>query len=424
MKIMSRFIVFVILLFQPYGHTTAAEPVWTEPDAQHGAKVHLYFFWSNKCPHCLEAKPFIVDLEVEMPWLVLHNLELTQNPQHVDRYVNMSSHLMGDASSVPGFIYCGNLLVGYDSAETTGETLRKHLNACYQQARMQPMTNHIYAPEEEGVIHLPLIGDINASDYSLPVLTVLIAAMDAFNPCAFFVLLFLLSMMVHAHSRSRMLLIGGVFVFFSGFIYFIFMSAWLNVFLLMGELRLVTLIAGIVAVLIASFNIKDFFYFKKGVSLSISDVAKPKLFERIRGLLSIDKLSTVMVATIVLAIAANSYELLCTAGFPMVYTRILTLSELPDWHYYAYLVLYNIVYVIPLFVIVLLFTAKLGARKLTEKEGRVLKLVSGIMMLLLGSLLLIAPQALNNILVAMFILIVAILMSWLLVKLSSRYHKE
>jgi hypothetical protein len=244
--------------------------------------------------------------------------------------------------------------------------------------------------------------------------------MDAFNPCAFFVLLFLLSMMVHSRSRGRMALIGGIFVFFSGAIYFLFMTAWLNLFIFLGELRMITLIAGFVAVLIALINIKDFFWFKKGFSLSISDKEKPKLIDRIRQLLRLDSLVTVVFATIILAVVANSYELLCTAGFPMVYTRILTLRSLSIENYYLYLLLYNLIYILPLLLIVVLFTVKLGSRKLSEQEGMVLKLLSGVMMLMLGLLLVVAPQLLNNVLAAAALLLLAIAITWAIVKTTNR----
>ena len=115
-----------------------------------------------------------------------------------------------------------------------------------------------------------------------------------------------------------------------------------------------------------------------------------------------------LAGTVVLAVAANSYELLCTAGFPMVYTRILTLHELPALGYYAYLGLYNTVYVLPLLAIVLVFVATLGARKLSEAEGRVLKLLSGLMMLGLGGLLLVAPERLNSVSTALVLLLGAV----------------
>jgi hypothetical protein len=242
--------------------------------------------------------------------------------------------------------------------------------------------------------------------------------MDAFNPCAFFVLLFLLSMMVHSRSRRRMALIGGIFVFFSGAIYFLFMAAWLNLFIYLGELRVITLIAGAIAVLIALVNIKDYFWFKRGFSLSIADDEKPKLIDRIRQLLRLDSITTVIVATVILAVVANSYELLCTAGFPMVYTRILTLRSLPVESYYLYLLFYNLIYILPLLTIVAVFTIKLGSRKLSEQEGMVLKLLSGIMMLMLGGLLIVSPESLNNIVAAALIIVASISVTWLTVKLT------
>jgi hypothetical protein len=169
----------------------------------------------------------------------------------------------------------------------------------------------------------------------------------------------------------------------------------------LGEIALVTTAAGGLAIVIALINIKDYFWFRKGISLSIPDAAKPGLYQRVRGLLRADSLPALTLGTIALAIAANSYELLCTAGFPMIYTRLLTLSELPPWQHYAYLAFYNVVYVIPLMVITVIFTYTLGSRKLSETEGRLLKLVSGTMMLGLGILLIVAPAALNDLRVAL-----------------------
>lgn len=216
-----------------------------------------------------------------------------------------------------------------------------------------------------------------------------------------------------------MALIGAIFVFFSGAIYFMFMAAWLNLFLYLGELRFITLLAGFIAVMIALLNIKDYFWFKKGLSLSISDDKKPELIDRIRFLLRLDSTASVVFATVVLALVANSYELLCTAGFPMVYTRILTLRSLTFEGYYSYLLLYNLIYILPLLLIVVLFTIKLGSKKLSEQEGRVLKLLSGVMMLLLGLLLLVSPQLLNNVLAAASLLLLAIVITWGIVRTTN-----
>lgn len=398
------------------------ETVWYETDVNTQPVIHLYFFWSKKCPHCLKAQPDIAAMDRQYPWLKLHSLELLDHPENVQTFIEMSAMFDDEASSVPTFMFCGNLLSGYDGADTTGQRLKSYLQACYQFAKENKPDNKtmfFLSPDTPVSVALPFFGDISSEDYSLPMLTVFIAGMDAFNPCAFFVLLFLLSMMVHTRSRGRMALIGGIFVFFSGAIYFLFMAAWLNLFIYLGELRLITLIAGSVAIIIALVNIKDYFWLKRGFSLSMADDEKPKLFDRIRQLLRLDSLLTVIFATVILAIVANSYELLCTAGFPMVYTRILTLNSLSTESYYSYLLLYNLIYILPLLGIVILFTVKLGSRKLSEREGMVLKLLSGVMMLMLGLILVISPQLLNNVAAAAAILIFAISATWAIVRLTN-----
>jgi hypothetical protein len=415
-----------------YGQTAADESLWFEVTGN-DIQVHLYFFWSKTCPHCQEARPFIEALPAEIPWLNLHSLELTEHPDHVRLYVRMASTLGQEARFVPAFLFCGAMTTGYDRAETTGQAIKDGLTGCYDQmlSKLVPQAGAMVAAEEmesatkrettrpSPAAVLPFLGEVNVQSISLPTLTFVLAGLDAFNPCAFFVLMFLLSIMIHAQSRWRMMLIGGVFVFFSGFIYFIFMAAWLNVFLMAGELRITTLLAGIMAIAVALLNIKDYFWFKQGVSLSIPEGAKPNLYRRARNLLKASSLPAMLFGTAILAIAANSYELLCTSGFPMVYTRVLTLSGLPTGAFYAYLATYNLIYVIPLFLIVLVFSFKFSTHRLTEQEGRVLKLLSGLMMLMLGVLLVAAPEMLNQATTASLLLLIAIAATLLIVAIRS-----
>jgi len=166
-------------------------------------------------------------------------------------------------------------------------------------------------------------------------------------------------------------------------------------------------------------NVKDYFWFKEGPSLSIPDAAKPGLFKRMREVVTEGAMGPMLVGTVLLAIVANSYELLCTAGFPMVYTRALTLAKLESWQYYAWLAAYNVIYVVPLLAIVVVFTKTMGARKLTESEGRILKLVSGLMMLGFGLVLLFAPNLLTNALASILVLVVAVVVALVTAKFTS-----
>lgn len=219
-----------------------------------------------------------------------------------------------------------------------------------------------------------------------------------------------------------MVLVGGVFVAISGLVYFALMAAWLNVFLVVGQLWVVTLLAGLLAVGMALVNIKDYLWPGQGPSLSIPDAAKPGIYQRVRGLLRADSTPALLLGTVILALAVNSYELLCTAGFPMLYTRLLTLHQLPVTTYYLYLALYNLIYIVPLLVIIGLFTWTLGSRKLQPEEGALLKLLSGTMMLGLGVVLLLVPDRLADLRVAAGLLGAALGVT-LLAKLAERFRR-
>ncbi len=392
---------------------------WANIDAQGEARIQLYFFWSTHCPHCIRALPFISGLAQRYPWLELQALEVNADGAHARRYRELAATLGQEANSVPAFLFCGTMTSGFDTAATTGAALEQSLRNCYQLL----LTNHlagwqIYARmQHDAPVHLPVLGDLDLRSLSLPAFTLVLAGLDSFNPCAFFVLLFLLSLLVHARSRGHMLLIGGTFVFFSGLVYFLFMAAWLNLFLVAGELAWVTTLAGLLAVVIALINIKDFFWLHRGVSLSIPERARPRLYQRIRGLLYSGRLPVLLLGTVLLALAANSYELLCTAGFPMVYTRILTINELAPSAYYGYLLLYNVIYIIPLLLIVGVFSFTLGTRRLSERSGRLLKLLAGLMMLQMGLVLVLAPSLLNSAGIALLLLCVALLLTWIAARL-------
>jgi len=402
-----------------------AEVEWLSTGPDDETRIVVWYFYSDTCPHCQEAKPFIASLEAK-DWIDLRDYEITKNRDHGLLYRDTAAAIGERARSVPAFIFCGTMHTGFENAETTGAVLLARLEHC--RANPEDAIAMFSGAGEAGPqagevmgVQVPLLGMIDPSAWGLPILTVVIAGLDAFNPCAFFVLLFLLSLMVHARSRARMLAVGGTFVLISGLIYFVFMAAWLNVFLLLGELRVVTIIAGVIAVGLAAINIKDYFWFQSGgPSLSIPESKKPGMYQRMRNLVAAKSTWAMLAGTAILAVVVNSYELLCTAGLPMVYTRILTLREADTFVYYMYLVLYNIIYVIPLLIIVLLFVMKFGSRKLGEAEGRLLKLMSGMMMLGLGALMLVAPTALNNAGIAIVLLLGAVAVTWVIHLISRR----
>lgn len=426
------------------GPVVAREP-WVEPGPDGGPRVHLYFFWAETCPHCLQAHPVVEAVSRERSWVSLHALEVSRDRDNAKRFVALAESLGERAEAVPTLIWCGRMEVGWSDDAISGARLAAGLDDCRTQYRQEaqaagaqrrakPAAETPANPAGEAEVQppagvtgraagnfgvpagaaaappldLPLLGRVDARELSLPVLTVVLAGLDAFNPCAFFVLLFLLSLLSHQRSRRRMLAVGGIFIAASGLMYFAFMAAWLSVFQLLGAMAWITAAAGGLAVFVGAVNVKDYFAFERGLTLSIPESAKPGIYRRARAILQSDKAAGLFAATVLLAVAANFYELLCTAGFPMVYTRILTLEVAEPALRHAWLALYNAIYVVPLLLIVLAFVGTLSAHRLTERGGRLLKLMSGTMMLELGLLLLFAPAWLNSVVATFGLLALAL----------------
>lgn len=304
---------------------------------------------------------------------------------------------------VPAFYLQDELIIGYQDAQTTGARLLALLDAnpaafdAEPAAACRPAQSDcnaaaVQVPPGEDSVVLPWFGRVSFREVGLPLFTLAIGLLDGFNPCAMWVLLFLLSLLVTLRDRVKMSLVAGTFVLVSGLLYFAFMAAWLNVFLLIGLSRAVQLTLGGVATIIGAVNVKDFFAFRQGPSLSIPDAAKPGLYAQLRRIVQAENLTGALIGIVVLAGLVNVVELLCTAGFPALYTHILTAQSLSTWQYYGYLGLYNLAYMFDDALMVTIAVVSFGRHKLEEREGRWLKLVSGAVMIGLGVLLIMKPD--------------------------------
>lgn len=245
---------------------------------------------------------------------------------------------------------------------------------------------------DSDTVTLPFLGEVRWQDWGLPVFTLTVGLVDGFNPCAMWVLLFLLSLLVNLRDRWKILAVAGTFVVISGLAYLAFMTAWLNVFQLIGLLRPAQLILGLIGVSVGTIHIKDFFAFKRGVSLSIPESVKPGLYDRMRRIVQAETLRSAILGASVLAVLVNVVELLCTAGLPAMYTGVLTLQNMPPWKNYAYLLLYIVAYMFDDAVMVAVVVMTLGRHKLQERGGRILKLISGLVILVLGTIMLLRPD--------------------------------
>ena len=189
-----------------------------------------------------------------------------------------------------------------------------------------------------------------------------------------------------------MALIAGTFVAVSGAVYYAFMAAWLNLFLVIGLSPGVRWTLAGVALLIGAVNVKDWLAFGRGPSLRIPETVKPGIYARVRGIINAPTLGLSLLAVAVLAVIVNFVELLCTAGLPAVYTAVLTQHEVGTAGRYGYLALYIAGYIADDALMVTLAVLALSQRRLDETAGRSLKLASGLVMLVLGLVLALRPH--------------------------------
>ncbi len=368
------FVIAVAAVLLSPARSEAAEP------------VHLEFFKRSGCPHCVSAAEFLEELSGRYPDLkvTVHDVA---DPVSRGRLAELCEEYDVKAPGVPAFHIRGTFLVGFLSDSSTGGQIEEIVKAAGS-----PTTPEGHSSDRFDEVRIPILGPVHVDDVGLLAFTIVLGFVDGLNPCATWVLLFLLGILVNLKSRSKMLIIGGIFVGTSGLVYFAFMAAWLNLFLVLGISRSISVVLGLLAVLIGVLNVKDFFAFQRGFSLSIPDSAKPGIYARARKIISAEHLSGAITSVIALAILVNLVELLCTAGLPAVYTSVLTAQGLPAWQYYGHLLLYVVAYMVDDAIVLCIAVVTLSRHKLQERGARVLKLLSGCVMLLLGLVLLIHPQ--------------------------------
>lgn len=352
------------------------------------------------CPRCEAAARFLTALQAERPELGITYLRVDQDRDALARLRRLGAEAGTATVGVPTFRIGRSLVVGFADDATTGERLRALLDGDAADAGAAD----VCPPSPDGACITPLaqddqvttrlFGTIGAADLGLPAFTIALGLLDGFNPCAMWVLLLLLSLLVNLRDRRRMAVIAATFVVVSGLMYFAFMAAWLNVFLLVGVSRPAQLVLGALACAAGLLNLKDAAAIGRGPSLSIPDGAKPGIYARARRVLTAESLGPAVVAVAALAVLVNLVELLCTAGFPAVYTAVLARQPVPPAAHYGYLALYNLAYVADDALMVSLAVATLGRHKLSGGEGRWLKLASGLVMLALGAALVGRPDLL------------------------------
>ena len=380
----------------------SAVPGARDPDAvlrRVEAACSIEVYTRRGCGRCGKAKDWLPELVAAYPGLRPVFLDLTADAGARTALADLVRRHKTAAASVPVFHLCDRLIVGFDRPEAMRPRLERILEPWTRPCKVpvgEDPPPQAAAGDEEEAVDVPWLGRLDPRQLGMPLFTVAIGLVDGFNPCAMWVLLLLLSILVNLRDRTKILAIAGTFVLVSGAAYFAFMAAWLSVFEWIGMLRPVQLALGGLAVVIGLVHVKDFFAFKQGPSLSIPEAAKPGIYARIRRIVNAENLPAAIGAAFVLAVLVNLVELLCTAGLPALYTGILTQRGYSTAARYGYLGLYIAAYMFDDALMVAGVVLSLARFKLQETGGRWLKLVSGGVILALGLTMLFKPEWLEG----------------------------
>ncbi len=369
--------------------------------AQESATLHpvdLYQFWGEGCPHCEEQIEFLRALQQRYPSLTVHSLEVWHESAHRDLFRRMSEAHDVVAGSVPTVFVGGRVFIG-DSRQLRLR-IESVVQECVRSDCPDPLTDtglDIHQPDEAPWLDLPFFGSFDLALQPLMLSTVLIALADGFNPCSLWVLTVLLALVIHSGSRGRIALVGITFLTTTALVYGLFIVGVFGALSYIAWLGWVQWLVASLAFVFAVVNIKDYFWFQRGVSFTIPAERKPGMHRRMRGLLRPDHSpASLVMATVAMALGIALVELPCTAGFPVVWSGLVAAHQPGLVQFVGLVALYLFFYLLIEVVVFLAALKSLKASRFQKRHGRILKLGGGMIMLMLALTLSIAPEFLNR----------------------------
>ncbi|MBN2479122.1 MAG: thioredoxin family protein [Parachlamydiales bacterium] len=371
----------------------------------HQKEIFVYFFYGEGCYHCKKEEAFLEKLQKKYPDIKVEYLEVWENRQNKTLFENVAKRLQIKVLAFPITVIGNKYIVGFLDEKSTGQSIEM----LYLETKKQNLpdivkeslnnedysilikNNKSHVPD---VITLPIFGKINLKKISLPILTIMLGAVDGFNPCAMWALLMLLSFLIGIQNRKKLFFLGALFIFVSALVYLMFMVAWLNFLLFFSYLSWLKILIGLIAIIGGGFYLKEFFKNKEGVCKVTPGRIKQKISNKLFSLTENKKLYLAILGIIFLAFFVNLIELFCSAGIPVVYTQILSLAHLSTFEHYMYVLLYIFVFMLDDLLIFSLVVFTLKLTNFTNKYSRISHLIGGIVLLAIGFLLIFKPELL------------------------------
>ena len=373
--------------------------------------VNIYLFHSYTCKHCKEEIKLLDELEKEYDNIKVYKYEVNENGNG-ELLKNISEIMGSKVTGTPYTIIGNKVFSGYDYENSKGrfkgaieyyskygyeDKVGEYISSIplpsYEVKDTDPDVDEYISNYISYKVKLPLIGEVKLKNLTLPLITVVIGLADGFNPCAMWVLLFLISMLIGMKDKKRMWILGSTFLLISALIYLIFMMSWLNLANLLISVVWVRVIIAIVSLVGGIINLRGYIKHRKVSGCDVVDDKKRnKIITRIKKFTTEKNFWLAILGVIVLAISVNVVELACSAGLPVMFIEILSLNNLTAIEEIIYIVLYMLFFLLDDFVVFVIAMTTLSLTGVSSKYGNLSKLIGGILMLLIGLLLMFKPE--------------------------------
>lgn len=372
-------------------------------------EVNLYLFHGDGCPHCAKEREYLKEIEKEYDDVNIHLYEVWYDTDNQELMEKVKKELNSSTNYVPLTIIGDKYTVGFN--DNTKLMIKNNIEKCLKEdcedvvgnvlagktANETTIKKEVKEPKkdkEDSIKDLPILGKVDVKKVSLPIIAAVIGLVDGFNPCAMWVLVFLISMLLGTKDRKKMWILGLTFLFTSAFIYLLFMVAWLNVAIKMNTVIWLRITIAIIAIIAAFINLKSFYKsLKKDTGCEVVDSKKRKnIIEKIKKFTLEKSLILGLLGVMTLAVSVNFIELACSAGLPLLFTQILALNNLSKLSYMIYILIYIFFFLIDdiIVFVIAMFTLKITG--ISNKYSKYSHLIGGIIMLLIGLLMIIKPE--------------------------------
>lgn len=362
-------------------------------------EVDLYLFWGDGCPHCAHEKEFLKELQQDDKDINIHLYEVWNDEDNAELMEKVKESFEIEAtSSVPFTVIGDQVFSGYSDniALQIKQAIKKcHKEKCENQVGKIASGINIEVEEQSDlpdIVDLPILGIVNVKDVSLPLIAVVIGFVDGFNPCAMWILIFLISMLLGMKNKGRMWALGLTFLITSALVYLLFMVAWLSVTLKISQILIVRIIIALVALIGGIINIRSFVKTNDSGCEIVDDKKRKKVIDRIKKFTHEKSFVLAMIGVITLAFTVNLVELACSAGLPLLFTQILALNDLNSFEYMIYIFIYIFCFLLDDIVVFVIAMTTLQVTGITTKYNKYSHLIGGIIMILIGILLIFKPE--------------------------------